>query len=63
MARRSHKTWSDAEDRRLIELRDQGKGPGLIAKELGRSVEAVSQRLIGIGFRKSVKLLRRKYDD
>jgi hypothetical protein len=63
MIRRLQKTWSEAEDRRLVALRDQGKGPGVIAKELGRSVEAVSQRLIGIGFRNSVKLLKRKYDD
>jgi DNA-binding CsgD family transcriptional regulator len=62
MGRLSQNKWSEAEDRKLVDLRSQGIRPAEIAKELGRSVEAVSQRLMGIGIRRSTKLLKRKYD-
>jgi DNA-binding CsgD family transcriptional regulator len=63
MGRRSQKTWTEPEDRQLFELRTEGKSTAQIAKVLGRSEEAVRQRLTGIGMRSSVKLLQRKPDN
>jgi hypothetical protein len=37
--------WTAEEDRRLLELKQQGKHVALIAKELGRTETAVSDRL------------------
>jgi hypothetical protein len=39
------KTWTAEDDRRLLELREQGKLVSVIAKEMGRTEMAVSGRL------------------
>lgn len=63
MPGRAAKRWTDAEDRRVIELRQERKHVAVIAKLLGRSVEGVRQRIIGLEMRGAVKLLDRKYTD
>jgi hypothetical protein len=55
------KPWYEADDCRLIELRRAKRTRADIAKAMGRSEEAVRQRLLGINLRIRVKLLKRKY--
>jgi transposase-like protein len=58
---RPKRSWSEADDLRLVELSCEGKKIAEIAKETGRAEEGVRQRLLGIGLRSRVKLLQRKY--
>ena len=41
----SYAKWTEEDDRRLIELRDEGRPAALIATSLGRSMSAVTTRL------------------
>ena len=52
---RANRNWTGAEERRLIELRSEGTKLAQIAKELGRSIDSVQQRLTGIALRKKLR--------